>query len=56
MSGLLNDVVTGRHNDLAWFMFIRSDLSEFVCEWSIWFFCRGGEQKGQMIALLCMWL
>ena len=28
MSGLLNDVITRRHNDLAWFMFINSDLSE----------------------------
>ena len=28
ISGLLNDVMTGRHNDLAWFMFISSDLSE----------------------------
>ena len=28
MSGLLNDVNTRRHNDLAWFMFINSDLSE----------------------------
>ena len=28
MSGFLNDVITGRHNDLAWFMFISSDLSE----------------------------
>ena len=28
MSGLLNDVITGRHNDLAWFMFINSDHSK----------------------------
>ena len=28
MNGLLNDVITGRHNDLAWFMFISSDHSE----------------------------
>ena len=28
MSGLLNDVNTRRHNDLAWFMFLNSDLSE----------------------------
>ena len=27
MSGLLNDVIAGRHNDLAWFMFINNDLS-----------------------------
>ena len=28
MSGLLNDVITGRHNDLAWVVFSSSDLSE----------------------------
>ena len=28
MSGLLNDVITRRHNDLSWFMSINSDLSE----------------------------
>ena len=28
MSGLLNDVITRRHNDLAWYMFISSDISE----------------------------
>ena len=28
MSGLLNDVITGRHNDLAWVVSSSSDLSE----------------------------
>ena len=28
MSGLLNEIITGSHNDLGWFMFISSDHSE----------------------------
>ena len=28
MRGLLNDVITGRHNDLARSMFINNDLSK----------------------------
>ena len=45
MNGLLNDVFTGRHNDLAWFMFINNDLSRIVCKWYVWFFCSGSEVK-----------
>ena len=28
MNGLLNDVNTVGHNDIAWFMFVNSDLSD----------------------------
>ena len=48
MSGFLNDVITGRHNDLAWFMFISSDLSELSVNGLSGFFCRaGGNKKGK---------
>ena len=48
MSGLLNDVITGRYNDLAWFKFISSDISELSVNGLCGFFCRAeGNQKGK---------
>ena len=44
MSGLLNDVITGRHNDLSWFMFISSDYSELSVNGMAGFF--SVEQEG----------
>ena len=57
MSGLLNDVITGRHNDLAWFMFISSDYSELSVNGMAGFFSVEQEgSKRKMIVLPCMWL